>query len=68
MSGFFLHAGLTLDGEHTIQYTGDVLEKCTLEAYIINLGNNWLILLTKVAPINPIKSKNKKCMKRLQDI
>ena len=41
---------LTLDGEHTIQYTDDVLQNCTLE--------NNMILLTNVIPINSIKIKN----------
>ena len=35
---------LTLDGEHKIQYTDDVLQNCTPETYII--------LLTNVTPIN----------------
>ena len=40
---------LTLGGEHTIQYTDDALQNCTLESYII--------LLTNVNPINSIKMK-----------
>ena len=36
-------------GEHTIQYTDDVLQKCTPETY--------MILLTNVTPINSITSK-----------
>ena len=40
---------LTLCGEHTIQYTGDVLQNCTLE--------NYIILLTNVIPINSIDIK-----------
>ena len=35
---------LTQGGEHTIQYTDDVLQDCTPETYII--------LLTNVTPIN----------------
>ena len=35
---------LTLGGGHTVQYTGHVSQKCTLETYII--------LLTNVTPIN----------------
>ena len=31
---------MTLDGEHRIQYTDDILQNCTLEIY--------MILLTKV--------------------
>ena len=30
---------LILDGEHTIQYTDDVVQNCTLETYIILLAN-----------------------------
>ena len=40
---------VTWDGEHTIQYTDDVLQSCTPETYII--------LLTNVNPINSIKMK-----------
>ena len=40
---------LTLDGEHKIQYTDDVLQNCTPETYII--------LLTNTTPINSIKRK-----------
>ena len=40
---------LTWGGEHTIQYTDDVSQNCTLEAYII--------LLINVTPINVIKVK-----------
>ena len=40
---------LTWDGEHTIQYTDDVLQNCTPETYII--------LLTNVTPINSIRKK-----------
>ena len=42
-----MEGNLTLDGEHTIQYTGDVLQNCTLETYIL--------LLTNVTPVNSIK-------------
>ena len=40
---------LTWGGEHTTQYTDDVLQNCTPETYII--------LLTNVTPINSIKIK-----------
>ena len=40
-----MEGDLTWNGEHTIQYTDDVLQKYTLETYII--------LLT--TPINPIQ-------------
>ena len=40
---------LTWDGEHTIQYTDDVLQNCTSETHII--------LLTNFTPINSIKIK-----------
>ena len=40
---------LTWGGEHTIQYTDEVLQNCTPKVYII--------LLTNVAPINSIKKK-----------
>ena len=35
------------DGEHTVQYTNDVLQNCTPKTYII--------LLTNVTPINSIQ-------------
>ena len=38
---------LTWGGEHTMQYTDDILQNCTPETYII--------LLTNVTPINSIK-------------
>ena len=38
---------LICNGEHTTQYTDDVLQNCTPETYII--------LLTDVTPINSIK-------------
>ena len=38
---------LTWGAEHTIQHSGDVLDSCTAETYII--------LLTNVTPINSIK-------------
>ena len=38
---------LDLDGEHTMQYSDDALQNCTLAAYII--------LLTNVTPIHLIK-------------
>ena len=37
---------LTWGGEHTMQYTDDILQNCTPETYII--------LLTDVTPINSI--------------
>ena len=40
---------LTWGGEHTMQYTNDVLQNCTSETYII--------LLTNVTPINSIKNQ-----------
>ena len=42
-----MEGDLPLGGEHTIQYTDDVLENCALETYII--------VLTNVTPINSIK-------------
>ena len=39
--------GLTWGGQHTVQYTDDVLQNCILETYII--------LLTNVTPGNSIK-------------
>ena len=39
-----MEGDLTLDGEHTIQYTDDVLQNCALEICII--------ILTNVTPIN----------------
>ena len=41
-----MEGDLTWDGEHTIQYTGDVLWNSIPETYII--------LLTNVTPINSI--------------
>ena len=41
----------TWGGEHTVQYTDDVLQNCAPETPII--------LLTNVTPINSIKIKNK---------
>ena len=40
---------LTLGGEHTVQYTDDVLQNCIPETYII--------LLTNVTPIKTTKKK-----------
>ena len=34
-----MEGGLTQCGEHTIQYTDDVLQNCTPETYIILLTN-----------------------------
>lgn len=42
---------LTLEGEHTMQYTCDTLLNCTLETHIS--------LFTNVIPINLIKLKRK---------
>ena len=42
-----MEGDLTLGGEHTIQYTDDVLQNCTFETYIISLTN--------VTTINSIK-------------
>ena len=39
----------TWAGEHTTQHTDDVLQNCTPPTYII--------LLTNVTPINPIRKK-----------
>ena len=41
-----------MGGEHTMQYTYEVLQNCTPATYII--------LLTNVTPINSIKDKMKK--------
>ena len=46
---------LTLSSEYTKQHTGDVLDSCTAETYII--------LLTNVIPINSIKIKTIKINK-----
>ena len=45
-----MEGDLTLGGEHTTQYTVNVLYKCTPE--------NYMILLTSVTPINSIKIIN----------
>ena len=47
-----MEGDLTWGGEHTIQYTDDVLWSCTPESHII--------LLTSVTQINSIKKKKKK--------
>ena len=44
-----MEGGLTLGGEHTTQYTDDVLQNCTIETYSI--------LLINVTPINSINTK-----------
>ena len=44
-----MEGDLTWGGEHTIQYTDDVLQNCTLETNII--------LLTKVTPVKSIQIK-----------
>ena len=41
---------LTWGGEHTIQCTGDVSQKCTPETYVISLTN--------VTLINSVRNKN----------
>ena len=43
---------MTWGSDHTIQHTGDVLDSCTAETFII--------LLTTVTPINSIKIKTVK--------
>ena len=40
-----MEGDLPWGGEHTIQYTDNVLQKCTLETYIILLTNVTLINL-----------------------
>ena len=42
-----MEGDLTWAGEHTIQYTDDVLQNCT--------PGTCIILLANVSPINPIK-------------
>ena len=42
-----MEGNLTWGGEHTIKYTGDMVQKCTPETYII--------LLSNVTPINSMK-------------
>ena len=54
-----MEGDLTWGSEHTIQYTDDVLNNCTLETYVI--------LLSNVTPINSIKkgkSKSGCCPKK----
>ena len=46
-----MEGDLTWGGEQTTQYTDDVLQNCTPETYVI--------LLTKVSPINLNKNKQK---------
>ena len=46
-----MEGDLTWGGEHTIQYTDDVLQNCTPETYIT--------LLTNVTPVNIIKKSKK---------
>ena len=50
-------------GEHTLQCTDDVLWSCVPETCIILL-TSVIILLTNVYPINSIKRKNKKIIKK----
>ena len=47
-----MEGDLTWDGEHTIQFTDDVLQTRTPEPYVI--------LLTKVTPTNSIKKEIEK--------
>ena len=47
-----MEGDLTWGGDHTIQYTDDVLQNCTPETCVI--------LLTDITPINSINIKNKK--------
>lgn len=47
-----MESDLTLGGKHTIQFTEDLLLNCTVETYVI--------LLTKVTPINSIKIRKGK--------
>ena len=42
---------MTWSGEHTLQYTDDVLQNCTTE--------NYIILLTKSIPTNTNKQTNR---------
>ena len=42
-----LEGDLALGGEHTIQYTDDVLQSCKLETYVILLTNVTLIRFNK---------------------
>ena len=42
-----MEGDLTWGGEHTMQYTGDVLWRCTPQTYII--------VLTNATPVNSIK-------------
>ena len=37
-----MEGDVTWGGEHTLQYTGDVLQNCTPEIYIMLLSNNNL--------------------------
>ena len=46
-----MEGDLTRGGEHTIEYTDDVLEYCTPETYII--------LLTSVTAMHPMKKFKK---------
>ena len=41
-----MEGDLIWDGEHTIQYTDDILQNCKPETY--------MILLTNVTPINSV--------------
>ena len=42
-----MEGDVTWGGEHTVQYTGDISQNCTLETYII--------LSNEVTPMNSIK-------------
>ena len=52
-----MEGDLTWGGEHTVQYTDDVLQNCTHETYIILLNN--------VTTINSIKKVKKS--KKIKD-
>ena len=54
-----MEGDLTWGGEHTIQYTDDVLQKCTPESCII--------LLTNVTPIHSIKMMFVKIVYKMRD-
>ena len=51
----------TMGGEHTMQYTYDILQSCAPETYII--------LLTSVTPTNSIKNKQTdKCGRKKENV
>ena len=51
-----MEGDLTWGGEHTIQYSDDILQNCTSETY--------RILLTNVTPLKSIKIKRDKERKK----